>query len=28
MHIVASAKHNQAEDLLNVPLENYGVLDQ
>ena len=23
MHIVASAKHNQAEDLLNVPLEKY-----
>ncbi|TFH46423.1 MAG: IS1634 family transposase [ANME-2 cluster archaeon] len=26
MHIVASAKHNQAEDLLNVPLEDYKYL--
>ena len=26
MHIVASAKHNQAEDLLNIPLENYKHL--
>ena len=26
MHIVASAKHNQAEELLNVPLEKYKYL--
>ena len=26
MHIVASAKHNQAEELLNVPLEDYKYL--
>jgi transposase len=26
MHIIASAKHNQAEDLLNIPLENYKHL--
>jgi len=26
MHIVASAKHNQAEELLNIPLENYKYL--
>ncbi len=26
MHIVASAKHNQAEELLNVPLEAYKYL--
>ena len=23
MHIVASAKHNQAEELLKIPLEDY-----
>jgi transposase len=26
MHIVASAKHNQAEDLLNIPFEDYKHL--
>jgi len=26
IHIVASAKHNQAEELLNIPLENYKHL--
>jgi len=26
MHIVASAKHNQAEELLNIPLEDYKHL--
>jgi transposase len=26
MHIVASAKHNQAEELLNIPLEDYKYL--
>ena len=26
MHIIASAKHNQAEELLNIPLEEYKYL--
>ena len=26
MHVVASAKHNQAEELLNIPLEDYKYL--
>jgi len=26
MHVVASAKHNQAEELLNIPLKNYKYL--
>jgi transposase len=26
MHVVASAKHNQAEELLNIPLEDYKCL--
>jgi transposase len=26
MHVIASAKHNQAEELLNIPLEDYKYL--